>query len=104
VSICAGAPPQQHISSYCRSIINEYDVLCFVLQALDLLCYQVVFKELIGAGKQDDVLDHLLDYIRSRPGQCGIIYARLRWGADGEKCLGSTMSCMQSMGVKHWLG
>jgi hypothetical protein len=58
------------------------------LQALELLCCQVVFKELIGAGKQDDVLDHLLDYIQSRPGQCGVIYARLRWGADGEKCFG----------------
>eukprot|EP00775_Hariotina_reticulata_P003370 gene3370-3645_t len=44
--------------------------------------YKVVFKELIGAGKQDDVFEHLLEYIQNRRGQCGIIYARLRATCD----------------------
>lgn len=33
-------------------------------------------QELVGSGKDDEVLDDLAEFLRSRQGQGGIIYAR----------------------------
>ncbi|KAF6265510.1 P-loop containing nucleoside triphosphate hydrolase protein [Scenedesmus sp. NREL 46B-D3] len=44
--------------------------------------YQVEFKELLGGGSEDEVVEHLVQFIQARQGQCGIIYARLRATCD----------------------
>uniref|UniRef100_A0A383W498 DNA 3'-5' helicase n=1 Tax=Tetradesmus obliquus TaxID=3088 RepID=A0A383W498_TETOB len=44
--------------------------------------YKVEYKELIGGGSEDDVVEHLVQFIQARQGQCGIIYARLRATCD----------------------
>ncbi|GBF97647.1 ATP-dependent DNA helicase Q-like [Raphidocelis subcapitata] len=39
-------------------------------------------KALLGGGTDDDLVEDLLAFIRERPGQCGIVYARLRSTCD----------------------
>ncbi|KAG2494946.1 hypothetical protein HYH03_006881 [Edaphochlamys debaryana] len=46
------------------------------------IAYQVYHKELIGDGSENAALEHLIQFINDRPGQCGIIYARLRATCD----------------------
>ncbi|KAL4436561.1 hypothetical protein ABPG75_003700 [Micractinium tetrahymenae] len=44
--------------------------------------YMVRYKELVGDGSRDAVLQDLLAFLAERRGQCGIIYARLRATCD----------------------
>ncbi|KAF8066301.1 SAE2 [Scenedesmus sp. PABB004] len=61
--------------------------------------YKVAFKELISEGTQDAAVEHLADFIRARPGQCGIVYARLRATCDW---LSSTLSAADlDVGTYH---
>ncbi|KAL4426260.1 hypothetical protein ABPG77_009875 [Micractinium sp. CCAP 211/92] len=44
--------------------------------------YSVRFKELVGDGSREAVLQDLLAFLAQRRGQCGIVYARLRATCD----------------------
>eukprot|EP00955_Chlamydomonas_euryale_P092439 364707-Chlamydomonas_euryale.AAC.11 len=46
------------------------------------IAYEVRYKELIGDGSEDAVLDDLVAFVRARAGTCGIVYARLRKTCD----------------------
>eukprot|EP00879_Flechtneria_rotunda_P009696 GHRR01010145.1.p1 GENE.GHRR01010145.1~~GHRR01010145.1.p1 ORF type:complete len:560 (+),score=215.08 GHRR01010145.1:2255-3934(+) len=63
------------------------------------ISYKVAYKELVGGGSQDEVVQHLVEFIRDREGQCGIIYARLRATCDW---LCSTLNnCDLDVGCYH---
>eukprot|EP00884_Botryococcus_braunii_P022331 jgi/Botrbrau1/8782/Bobra.0330s0014.1 len=44
--------------------------------------YVVRHKELVNEGSEDSLLKEIIDFIRDRNGECGIIYARLRKTID----------------------
>ncbi|KAG1666881.1 hypothetical protein FOA52_013514 [Chlamydomonas sp. UWO 241] len=46
------------------------------------LAYSVRYKELFGDGSEDGVLQDLIEFVRAREGQTGIVYARLRKTVD----------------------